>query len=68
MSSFVLYHFAFDPGSRAVRLALGEARPGLRQVRGLLVEDAIGIEQAGDFIEAAEVGALNLMGHGMHSV
>ena len=26
MSSFVLYHFAFDPGSRAVRLALGEAR------------------------------------------
>jgi glutathione S-transferase len=26
MSAFVLYHFAFDPGSRAVRLALGEAR------------------------------------------
>ncbi|MEY4242240.1 MAG: hypothetical protein RJA14_1936 [Pseudomonadota bacterium] len=26
MSSFVLYHFAFDPASRAVRLALGEAR------------------------------------------
>lgn len=26
MSSCVLYHFAFDPGSRAVRLALGEAR------------------------------------------
>lgn len=26
MSACVLYHFAFDPGSRAVRLALGEAR------------------------------------------
>jgi glutathione S-transferase len=26
MQSFALYHFAFDPGSRAVRLALGEAR------------------------------------------
>lgn len=26
MSSCVLYHFAFDPASRAVRLALGEAR------------------------------------------
>ena len=26
MSASVLYHFAFDPGSRAVRLALGEAR------------------------------------------
>ena len=26
MSDCVLYHFAFDPGSRAVRLALGEAR------------------------------------------
>lgn len=26
MSASVLYHFAFDPGSRAARLALGEAR------------------------------------------
>jgi glutathione S-transferase len=26
MSDCVLFHFAFDPGSRAVRLALGEAR------------------------------------------
>jgi glutathione S-transferase len=26
MSACVLYHFAFDPGSRAARLALGEAR------------------------------------------
>jgi glutathione S-transferase len=26
MSACVLFHFAFDPGSRAVRLALGEAR------------------------------------------
>jgi glutathione S-transferase len=26
MSACVLYHFAFDPGSRAVRLALGEAK------------------------------------------
>jgi glutathione S-transferase len=26
MSAFDLFHFAFDPGSRAVRLALGEAR------------------------------------------
>ena len=26
MSVGILYHFAFDPGSRAVRLALGEAR------------------------------------------
>ena len=26
MASTVLYHFAFDPGSRAVRLALGEAK------------------------------------------
>jgi glutathione S-transferase len=26
MSGHVLYHFAFDPGSRAARLALGEAR------------------------------------------
>ena len=26
MSACVLYHFPFDPGSRAARLALGEAR------------------------------------------
>ena len=26
MASTILYHFAFDPGSRAVRLALGEAK------------------------------------------
>ncbi|HZV84302.1 MAG TPA: glutathione S-transferase family protein, partial [Brevundimonas sp.] len=26
MSACVLYHFAFDPGSRAARLALGEAK------------------------------------------
>ena len=31
MSACVLFHFAFDPGSRAVRLALGEARIGFSE-------------------------------------
>lgn len=32
MSACVLYHFAFDPGSRAVRLALAEARLAFTEV------------------------------------
>ncbi len=31
MTDCVLFHFAFDPGSRAVRLALGEARIGFSE-------------------------------------
>jgi glutathione S-transferase len=32
MSACVLYHFAFDPGSRAARLALGEAKLAFAEV------------------------------------
>ena len=40
MSACVLYHFAFDPGSRAARLALGEARIDWRPEGVVCIIDA----------------------------